>query len=441
MPSSFSMPSQPPRSIPKKTLTSNYARHVSEDLREFPQKSAISISQSESEKRPQASTMVFPLVRRTSTVSLGRNRWDAVRNMSTRFFVGKKSSCSSEFDSTFLSSFQEETRGNDPTNREERRASSKKRDRWQPFRRQSRIFVAKNRKQGSGRVDTSTARRESISPENDPTKNRMPDDSAILHEVPPSTNLSPVVTDIASKSQLGGDPGPLPQRKAVKPAMRFSSFEESASCILSQDLSDATPRVDRQDSWVSQRFKATVERASQFTSALEDKSMRLDGLDAYTLIGALVSTTSFSDIGDGASGETSGALPQIGRYIALMASVLATLLGLYSTIVFASTVLYGKTAMGMGRERMYHHFMDETKDQRVQAFNALLTSVIFFAVEVCLKVADTLPNQSSVLPFLLLVGTMVGVGVNEFKVILKSAGPIFTNVLPGDTVHGKQQIK
>lgn len=214
--------------------------------------------------------------------------------------------------------------------------------------------------------------------------------------------------------------------------MRFSSFEEPASCILSQDLSDATLRVEPRDSWVSKHFEATVENASQFTSSLEDKSMRLDGLDAYTLIGALVSTTSFSDIGDGALGEASGALPQIGRYIALMAGVLATLLGMYSTIVFASTVLYGKTAMGMGREPIYHHFMDKTKDQRVQALNALLTSVVFFAVEVCLKVADTLPNQSSVLPFLLLVGTLVGVGVHEFKVILRSAGPIFTNVIADD---------
>lgn len=199
---------------------------------------------------------------------------------------------------------------------------------------------------------------------------------------------------------------------------------------MSQDLSDTTMSVERPH-WVAQADEATVDReASQFTGPIEYTNMRLDGLDAYTLIGVLVSTTSFSGIGDSAFGEASGALPHFGRYIVLLAGVLSTLLGMYFTIVFASTVLYGKTAMGMGRVRAYHYFMDNTKDQRVQGFNALLTSVIFFAVEVCLKVADALPSQSSVIPFLLLAGAVVGVGVHEIDGMLKSAAPIFTNVLP-----------
>ena len=59
MPSSFSMPSQPPRSIPKKTLTSNYARHVSEDLREFPQKSTIPFLKEKARKGPKQAPWYF----------------------------------------------------------------------------------------------------------------------------------------------------------------------------------------------------------------------------------------------------------------------------------------------------------------------------------------------------------------------------------------------
>ena len=186
-------------------------------------------------------------------------------------------------------------------------------------------------------------------------------------------------------------------------------------------------------------FRSSAEDSPDFTAEdVERMNMRLDGLEAYILVGALVSTTSFNDVLGSDFLTANGSLPYFCRYVTLIVSAMVTLLGLYATIIFASTILYGKTAMGLNRDRMFMHFMDKTRGQRIRGFNALAACIVLFGVEVCLIVADRIPDPKLVPPVLLVSAVIIYFGVNDFRTIIDSAGPIFTNVIPGDDDTSKK---
>ena len=77
---------------------------------------------------------------------------------------------------------------------------------------------------------------------------------------------------------------------------------------------------------------------------LERQLIRLEGLEPYVLVSVLTATASYSTI---TSEEfiTDGVIDWTGA--GLLASALgSTLCGLYSTIIFSLSILYGKTALG-----------------------------------------------------------------------------------------------
>jgi membrane glycosyltransferase len=130
---------------------------------------------------------------------------------------------------------------------------------------------------------------------------------------------------------------------------------------------------------------------------LEPTSLRLDGLEAYIMVLVLVSTASFTDV---LGGDLWRRLASASTFLV---SAMVTLLGMHSTIIFVSTILYGKPAVGMSRDDTLVYFREKMKDHRIHGLNALAACIIFFAVEVCLVVADQLPSAKLVPPFLALL--------------------------------------
>lgn len=69
----------------------------------------------------------------------------------------------------------------------------------------------------------------------------------------------------------------------------------------------------------------------------------------------------------------------------------AVLCGLYSTMVFSLSILYGKMALGLERDGQYDEFLDKTDGIRDRAFLAFSLALGFFALLVILVLAEDLP--------------------------------------------------
>ena len=125
--------------------------------------------------------------------------------------------------------------------------------------------------------------------------------------------------------------------------------------------------------------------------SLERAALRLDGLEIYAVVGALQAGTSVAMIQDLGEFEPTPAAEsaslmtvsatELIHFAFLIFGVAATLGGIYATVIFALCSLYGKTALGMNRDRMYDCFMQATGQQRFRAFQAFTTSLLLFCVQ------------------------------------------------------------
>lgn len=162
---------------------------------------------------------------------------------------------------------------------------------------------------------------------------------------------------------------------------------------------------------------------------LERQLIRLEGLEPYVLVSVLTATASYSTI-TSAEFITDGVIDWTGA--GLLASALgSTLCGLYSTIIFSLSILYGKTALGMDREATYFYFLDKTAVKRVRGFQAFSLSLLLFCTSILLLSIDKLPEEFRI-PACIVASGFVTFGFSEWSDITDAAQPIFTNVIPVD---------
>lgn len=103
---------------------------------------------------------------------------------------------------------------------------------------------------------------------------------------------------------------------------------------------------------------------------------------------------------------------------------MAVLSGLYSTMVFSLSILYGRTALGLERDPQYDSFLENTQDIRDAAFKAFSMSLAFFAILVVLVLAEDLP----LVMHLPIGGIMLGalyVGFRDWKILVDYATDIY----------------
>ena len=117
---------------------------------------------------------------------------------------------------------------------------------------------------------------------------------------------------------------------------------------------------------------------------IDRESLRLDSFNNYVLISALVSTSSmtsmvfFQPIDD-----PNMELPFPTNILCLLTQLTAivlTMTSTLSTVVFALEELYGKSALGLGKDTKYKRFLEETEDVRKLGFQAFSASIVIFSL-------------------------------------------------------------
>jgi hypothetical protein len=161
---------------------------------------------------------------------------------------------------------------------------------------------------------------------------------------------------------------------------------------------------------------------------LERQLIRLEGLEPYVLVSVLTATASYSTINSEEFISPEGVVDWTAAGL-LLSSLGSTLCGLYSTITFSLSILYGKTALGMDREDKYLYFLDQTAGKRLRGFQAFKVSLLLFGVSILLLSVDKLPEQLRPIGGLFSAACII-FGYTEWNELTEAAQPIFTNVIP-----------
>ena len=166
---------------------------------------------------------------------------------------------------------------------------------------------------------------------------------------------------------------------------------------------------------------------------LERQELRLGGFEPYILVSVLTAQASFEEISDIEISwdkffQTSSVLDFSGESWysigILLSAAGATITGIYATVVFSLTILYGKTALGMDRDDDYYSFMDGTGLQRFRAFQAFTYSLFLFSISVLLEVTMRCPEIAR-LPVAAASAAFLYFGKTEYDSIMKAAAPMF----------------
>lgn len=102
------------------------------------------------------------------------------------------------------------------------------------------------------------------------------------------------------------------------------------------------------------------------------------------------------------------------------------LLGLYATVTFLISVVYGRTAVGLNKDAKYLEFMEKTQGHRSRAFLALSISLLLFSIQIVVVLGVPLDGNVD-LPLLVSGSLAVIYGIFESNSIYQAANSIFTS--------------
>jgi len=164
---------------------------------------------------------------------------------------------------------------------------------------------------------------------------------------------------------------------------------------------------------------------------LERQLTRLDGFEPYILVSVLTATASHQALIEQAILANDSNILQIESFSIFLTSLGSTLCGMYSALVFALSILYGKTALGMDRTDAYYYFLDQTATKRQRAFQFFSASLAFFCANILILAVYKLPPEMFNFGVTIAVGISL-FGCKEWRDLADAAVPIFTNVIPSD---------
>ena len=106
-------------------------------------------------------------------------------------------------------------------------------------------------------------------------------------------------------------------------------------------------------------------------------------------------------------------------------SGLSALFGLYATIVFSLTILYGKSALGAERDVQYDDFLQKTARARVNAFRCFSYSLGLFALLAMLVLVERTSFRYSALPALCAATYILFKLYKDWRLLFQSAEIIY----------------
>lgn len=155
-------------------------------------------------------------------------------------------------------------------------------------------------------------------------------------------------------------------------------------------------------------------------------------MDSYVLVSTLTSSMSFGALlGFNPSTVPASAIPAINfLYQGLCGAIqvvagLSAICGLYSTIIFSLTILYGKSALGAERDREYDKFLQSTARARVRGFRCFTLSLGLFALEAILVLVERTCFRLVSLPVCGTAAVLLYLLYKDWKLTVDSAEMIY----------------
>jgi len=132
--------------------------------------------------------------------------------------------------------------------------------------------------------------------------------------------------------------------------------------------------------------------------SVERATVRLDGLEVYAVVAALTVATSItcfdSHGGNGQWGDlyTHGKYGQLLGYVVfLLTSALGLVGGMHATLVFSLMTMYGRTAVGIGKDEAFLEFFEKTGMVRYRGFQSFRLSLYSFLLQVLFMITAHSP--------------------------------------------------
>jgi hypothetical protein len=157
------------------------------------------------------------------------------------------------------------------------------------------------------------------------------------------------------------------------------------------------------------------------------QSTRLEAWDSYVLVSVLCTSISYGTLSSfTVSPDHQGIFfyETVLEAVIHFAAGLSVLTGLYSTMVFSLSILYGKTALGMQRDVQFDKFMQNTGSVRMAGFRSFSATLGLFGLLVVLVLMEDLPLVHGFPVGTLLFGALA-FGVKDWKFLVDHASQIF----------------
>ena len=168
--------------------------------------------------------------------------------------------------------------------------------------------------------------------------------------------------------------------------------------------------------------KALVHERDYFRQAT-----RLEAWDSYVLVSVLCTSISYNALQYftiDKSHEGIFIYDHVLIWLIHLVAGSAVLSGLYSTMVFSLSILYGKTALGMERDPQFDSFMQKSAAIRVKGFRAFSATLGLFGFLVVLMLTEDLPSLGG-FPLGSLMLAALLFGFKDWKSLVDNAGGIF----------------
>uniref|UniRef100_A0A7S3Q649 Uncharacterized protein n=1 Tax=Chaetoceros debilis TaxID=122233 RepID=A0A7S3Q649_9STRA len=165
----------------------------------------------------------------------------------------------------------------------------------------------------------------------------------------------------------------------------------------------------------------------------ERSTVRLDGIEVYAVVSALTVASSIACLdayGDSADSKYWNIFYPLFDAIFMLFHIAGILTGLHSTLVFSMVTMYGRTAIGLGRDKACQVFFSKTSRQRYRAFQTFLWSLYSFLGQCIFTIVKRIPfgavGQLLIAILLCYLGYLI---IEETNDIVDKASVIFVRPL------------
>jgi hypothetical protein len=158
-------------------------------------------------------------------------------------------------------------------------------------------------------------------------------------------------------------------------------------------------------------------------------STRVQAWDEYVIVGILCTSICYTSLSSRAIHPDHVGdffYETILRTAIQLTAGAAVLFGIYSTMVFSISILYGKTALGLEQDPQFDNFLDNTVEIRKRAFQSFSFSLGLFALMVVLNLMEILPRSVQV-PVIVGMSMFLYVFYRDWKVLTTAAEEVFND--------------